>query len=352
MKVVLSALLALSLVAGAVEAKPAKKKAARAKAAKQTRVTLPPKAQAVSDVTVAPAASAAAQEQTSSATISETVAQQAPKKWSMLIDIWAEGNINGVNRSGDKTTVRNENNGSAANTVFENTVTLRPTYKVTDIASASVGIDIVHSFGSVDGSDGGYVTPLDLYLQAAHSKIALAGPVTLKSYIRPYLPTSEASANEVSGRYLAVRAGLTAGMPLGNGIELSYNAEPRYYFQKNKTFLKKQDDSSFEYAATENYRLKHWLGLSFESGRLSGYQNLGMRTRVYHQDQDVDTGATLTAPQKDELYVETGLGYQIVDNFALNGGFYTETNNFRNNNGWTVYNDTAYFYFVEGVVTF
>ncbi len=346
MKVAFSALLAtvlgLSLAVGTANAAP-KKKAARAKTAakKSTSATqLPAKVEAAAP---APAPTVATEPaQTSAAPIAAAVTEAAPKRWGLLIDIWAEANVHGVNAASDSVT---------GNEAWENSFQIRPSYKITDTASVAVGIDMVHTLGSVAGKDDGKFTALDAFFQVAHSKLLTLGPVNVRGYLRPYIPTSEASQNPESGRYFALRGNLSAKTDLGSGFALSYTLEPRYYAAKNASY-KKVEDGEVSWKATEDYRVKHWLGLDYEAGKFSGYTNWGVKSQMYNQDSDPDTGKVLIGRQKDQIYSELGLGYQIIENFAMNVGTYTETNNFRDNDAFVLFDDNQQLYFVEGVVTF
>jgi hypothetical protein len=351
MKVAFSALLAtvlgLSLVVGEAQAA-TKKKAAKKSAAKATTsaTQLPAKVEAAAP---APAPTVATEPaQTSAAPIATAVTEAEPKRWGMLIDIWAEGQVHGMNRS-------SSGGAEAGSETMLNSFQIRPSYKITDTASVAAGIDVEHSFGSQGKADqdGGVWTTYDAFVQVAHSKLLTLGPVNLRGYLRPYLPTSEASQNPDSGRYLALRGNLSAKAPIGGGFNVSYTVEPRYFMAKNASYKTYKPDGSLKaWKATEDYRVKHWLGLDYENGKFSGYTNWGIKSQMYNQDSDADTGAELTTAQKDQLYSETGIGYQLIENFALNVGYYTETNNFRDNNAWVAFDDKEFLYFVEGVVTF
>jgi len=337
----LATLLGLSLVGGeASAARVTKKKVTAKKAAQKKTSQVPAKVlPAKAEVTPAPAPPVAAQVQTSKATVAETVAPAQPKRWGLLIDLWAEGHVNGIHRA--------NSGGTYGSEAMENSIQIRPSYKITDVASVAVGLDMYHTFGSKTGTDNGQFTVYDSFAQVAMSKLFAVGLIKTKGYVRTYLPTSAGSRDPESGRYAAVRAGFTTALPLSRGLELTYNIEPRYFFQRNMSYT--NDDG--EWTAQENYRLKHWLGLSAEAGKFSAYQNIGLRSRYFHQDSDAQTGETLFAPQQDNLYWETGVGYQIIDNFALNAGYYTESNDIRRPD-FVVFDDTKYLYFVEGVVTF
>ena len=347
MKVVtlLAAVITLSLAGGQAQAAKATKKKAAKTAAKKTSnqeaAQLPAKVEPA-----APAAPAAAVEpaQTSAAPVATAVSEAAPKRWSFLLDYWVEGQVNGVNRS-------NSGGTAAGSEAMVATPQAKVTYKITDTASAAAGIDWEQTFGSKDGTDSGQWTMSDAFVMVAHSKLATLGPVNVRGYLRPYLPTSEASQNPNSGRYFALRGNISAKAPIGGGFSLAYTLEPRYFAAKNASYKTyKSDGSVKEWKATEDYRVRHWLGLDYENGKFTGYTNWGVKSQFYNQDSD--NGQNLSAPQKDQLYSETAVGYQIIDNFAMNVGYYTETNNFRDNNGWVMFNDKEYLYFVEGVVTF
>lgn len=300
--------------------------------------------------------------QTSSTTVdtSQTTTTKLPtdtssqtKRWDLMIRSWAEGQVHGMNRASDRQGLAKE--GAEGTETMTDTLEMRTTYKLNDTSALGVGLEATHSFGSVKGNDNGQFTMNDSYVQFAQSKIPLAGPATLKWYVRPYLPTSEASQNAESGRYLMIRASASASMPIGSGFDVSYNLEPRYFFQKNNAFKTYKPDGKFDkWKASENYRLKHWAELQFKnkSKTFQAYQRLGLRNQIYNQQTDANTGVAVKAAQKDQLYSETAVGYQVLDNFLAKVGVYTDSNDFRNNERWQWYDDKAYLYFFEGTVTF
>lgn len=344
MKVAFSALLAtvlgLSLAVGTANAAPKKKAAKKTAAKKSTSATqLPAKVEAAAP---APAPTVATEPaQTSAAPIATAVTEAAPKRWAFMLDYWVEGQVSGVNRSSSGGT-------DAGTETMMATPQARVTYKITDSASVAAGVDWEHSFGSQGtAEEGGHWKTYDSFVQVAHSKLATLGPINLRGYIRPYLPTSEDSQNPDSGRHFALRGNLSAKADIGSGFALSYTLEPRYFAAKNNAYKK-----AGKWKNTEDYRVKHWLGLDYEAGKFSGYLNGGVKSQMYNQDTDAATGAELVGAQKDQFYNELAVGYQVIENLALNVGYYQETANFRDNDAFVAFDDKEMLYFVEGVVTF
>jgi len=292
-----------------------------------------------------PAAPAA---QTTTADIAQTTQAVAPKRWALLVDLWNEVGMGAANRAQDPTSGNNADDSD----VLMNYTLIRPSYKVTDNASVALGMEFSNSWGATHQKENGAFEMSDPYVQVVHSKIATLGPVGIKGYFRAYAPFSESSQNTDKGQNLYLRGGLTAGASLSKVFNLSYSIEPRYYFKKNLSYAKTNGDGTVSYTATEQGRFKQWISLGAEAGKWSAYQNLGIRSRFYYQDSDVATGETLVTPQKDHLYMETGVGYQILSSFQLVGGVYTEGMDVRTRDDIALYNDNDSYYFVEGVLTF
>ncbi len=246
---------------------------------------------------------------------------KAPSRLGFSGEIWLETMANHVKRED-----------------WMNILLIRPYYKLTDNSSFAVGQELLHSIGGNEDKPGGTFSVLDTHVEYAHSNVAEMGPFTVKGYLRPYLPTSEASRDPVSGRNLMVRGQLSATAPINGHFKAGYWVEPRYFFQKNNSY----ESADGEVTHNEQARIKHWLGLTADVDGFVGYQFVGINSRYYHDD----------GPQLDALYWETGLGYQFSENFVFYAGGYTETTHDIKKKDFLFFDENEFLYFLDGIFTF
>lgn len=248
--------------------------------------------------------------------ITEVEADKAKSRWGFTGEMWFETMANQVKRES-----------------WVDIMLIRPYYKISDTSSFAIGQELLHSVGGNDEKPNGTFTVLDTHIEYANSHIADVGEFTLKGYLRPYLPTSEASQNPVSGRNMVVRGQLSLTAPVDGHFRAGYWVEPRYFFYKNKSY----DDVHNEQA-----RVKQWLGLTADISGFVGYQFVGINSRYFHEE----------GPQRDDLYWETGLGWQFSPNFVFYAGAYTETSNDTRKNDFVFFDESEYLYFLDGIFTF
>jgi hypothetical protein len=242
--------------------------------------------------------------------------QKSDSRWGFTGELWLETLANRVKRED-----------------WMNIMLIRPYYKITDSSTFAVGQELLHSIGGSDEKPGGTFTVLDTHIEYAHSDIADIGDFKIKGYLRPYLPTSEASQDPIKGRHLMVRGQMSATTPVNGHFKAGYWVEPRYFFYKNKY----SDD-----VPNEQARIKHWLGLTADINGFIGYQFVGITSRYFHEDR----------PQQDDLYWETGLGWEVSKNFLFYVGAYTETTNDMRKNDFVFFDENEYLYFLDGIFSF
>ncbi|MGE3974917.1 MAG: hypothetical protein AB7F59_10360 [Bdellovibrionales bacterium] len=328
--------LAASTSFAATKAAKAKSAKAQAAAASASTAATTPATEAPTTVEAGPAVAPSAS--TSVASVSATAAPVAPKKWGLLIDSWTEAGIAATNKANADDSIQQNANHS---------VLIRPSYKLNDTTSTAVGIEFNHDIVSRNKERTGAMT--DPYVQLASSKLATLGAAKIKGYIRPYLPLSLASQDPVKGRDLAVRAQLNIERPISKALTVSYNFEPRYFFQKNKGYSAVNDRGVATFTHQEQYRLLHWASLEASMGKVGFYQNAGIRSRWYNEANDPIQGRSVTPNQRDDLYLESGLSYALLEQLTVVGGVYTDSRNLTQNNNTLegIYRDDESMYFLE-----
>lgn len=331
----------------------AKAKTAATKAAiAETPVTVAPVAAAPAPVVSSPSAGQSA------STVAAATQEVKKSKLGMLIIDRADFASDTANRS--------QTTQAAA------TLTLRPSYKLTDTTSVAAGIDIDHSFGADEvgpNKSKAKWTPYDAYLMLSKSNLGtLPGGIAAKGNARFYLPTSEGSQDaETLG---VLRANLTLTKTWGK-ISLAYSADPRVYFQKNLSYVKagetdryadpnkdaaaeaKEPTGPLKSTATNAYRLTHLVELGFQATeKLSFYSDFGIDHRYFNADPVWD----IAAVQKDNLLTETGASYAFNDNFTLILGAEQLGPDLRspseNNEANAAYREDKTSYFVEADIAF
>jgi hypothetical protein len=314
-------LLSVSLLASvSMAATPKNAKAAKAKvtaAAKKPATTLP----AVKTVEATPAptieaapVALAPSSATSTASLSTATSAVAPKKWGLLVDSWTESKVDAANLATADDSVEQKVNHA---------LLIRPSYKLNDTTSAALGLEFSHDLMERNQKAGREAAFSDPYAMIASSKLAMLGAVKTKGYLRAYLPVSIASQDPVSGRHTVLRAQTNFVYPVSKAINLSYNLEPRFYFQKNRAAIGVNAAGARTVTPSENIRLTHWLSADASMGKFGLYQNAGLRSRWYNEYQARIDGPNVIPNQRDYLYLETGLSYAVLEQFTVAGGIYT-----------------------------
>lgn len=323
------------------------KAAPKAKATAAKAATELPAATETTVEAPAPVSATAPAASTSTASISTATAEATPKRWGLLIDSWTESGIAATNRAqSDDTVEQNVNHG----------LLVRPSYKLNDTTSVALGFEMNHDIAARNKERTGTVT--DPYAQIANSKLGMLGPVKVKGYLRAYAPLSLASQDPVAGRDLALRSQVNFVLPVSKAINVSYNLEPRYFFNKNKVVTTYDAEKNrFIFSSKENYRLLHFANLEASAGKWGFYQNAGMRSRWYHDTEaymdnligrpGYKAGTKIGTDQKDELYLESGLSYAPIDQFTIVGGVYTDSHDLTKGPSQGIYRDDESLYFLE-----
>lgn len=370
MKSVLSYVVALSLVGATGIAAPTTKSTAKKSTAKVSKkvykknVKRPVKAKRVAKAvplptrpeTVdpsAPAASIKPASQSSKASLTQAVQEAKPKRFKLLLDSWNEVEVNSTNRGNSSATALN---------------LVRPSYLLNDVSSVAVGIEFNNSWGTVKDNESKFQFT-DPYLQYAHSNIINMKFAKITGAFRYYVPVSESSMNEDTGRFGRFRANMEMIGNVTPAVAIGYHLSPRYDFRKNlsygetKTTTKKEIDPNTNQEVTvqtQTTTFKPTLQLTVVhfgfaradlGKKFSLYQNLGFVNQQWNEDNG------LTKDPVANFYAETGLGYDFTKNFSLIAGVYTYsadtlTGAKKFNEGLALYNENDSKYFLEGVVSF
>ncbi|MEQ1875664.1 MAG: hypothetical protein ABL958_03400 [Bdellovibrionia bacterium] len=359
MKALVGMLAVMSLMGGSAYAAPTKSasksslsKVQIAKAKKKKKATTPKQIEAavaapapVVAQAPAPAAASAPAAQTSATPITTATAEAPVKRWSGMWDTWSEAGM------------QDANFGKAD---IEAAETVRIAYKLTPVLSASITGTFSHSWGTTSDNKRTFVAE-DPYLMLAHSKVLGNLPANLKSkaYARFYPGISEGSRNKDQLGF--VRGMWNIGIQPTKALSITYELQPRYYFQRYKTYqsletrdadgtiLKKPSEKANTMA-----RLKQYANIGLELGAFSAYQNLGVDYVWFHSDPEANNSANRDVAHQENLYAETGIGYSLTDNLTLAAGVYTEMarNLLDQKDDFSIYRDNESAYFLEGTVTF
>lgn len=353
MKALVGMLVVASLVSGTAQAAVTKRvrNGATAKKSKITKKAQAPKAQKVAQALpteLPPAAQAPAPAPaatTSTASVSTVTAEAAPKRWSFMYDTWSEVGMEDANYGRGN---------------FDAAETIRVGYKLTPVLSISLTNTLLHTWGYTTDNRREFSID-DPYLMLAHSKILgdLGSTLSSKAYVRFYPGVSESSRNKDQVGF--VRGMWNLGVEASKALKFSYQLEPRYYFQRYKTYqsLETRDaDGAILTAPSEKVttaaRLKQFVAADVSFGKLGFHQNFGIDYEWYNSDPEANKPANRDVAHKEFLYVETGLEYALNDVLTLAAGVYSEKarNLLDQKNDFSIYRDNESLYYLEGTVAF
>lgn len=156
---------------------------------------------------------------TSAGTISGSLQQAAPKKWSA--DFYAESYL-GVQDA-------NKGQGNAASAAF-----VGINYKINDRFKTYIRQNVGASFSNQEGKDSKY-TMEDTEIGLGLGKIVSWNDGGIAVTNRFYLPTGEASRN--AGQIARLREVIKTSQTLDGSFEVGHILDPRIHFQSRDTFI-------------------------------------------------------------------------------------------------------------------
>lgn len=286
------------------------------------------------DTAVPSAAVAAPTAGQTTSTVQAATAEVKKKKFGFLL----------VNRADLSASAANRSKGSDASGYL----LVRPSYKLSDSLSLAIGQEFGHSYGTQMNGKAAWVM-YDPYAMISASNLGtLPGGIATKGSLRFYAPTSESS--QMKDTIGMVRFNGTIEKSFGK-FSVSYNLEPRVYFQQYNTYIDVTDNNKEK--ATIGYRYANWLEAAYQfSDAVGMYSIFGIDHRYFNGDSN----AGIKALQKDHLIAETAVTVNATKNITILAGISQDTDgsNLRDpnvNKKDPVYRDELMTYFVEADIS-
>lgn len=229
-------------------------------------------------------------------------------------------------------------------------MSLRLGYAVTDKVKVGLGTDAEHSYGALNTGKANWIL-YDAFASISHSSLlTMPGDINLSGGFRFYAPTSEGS--QAAGLIARLRGNVKLSRQFGP-VSVYYSADPQYYVQSYLTSVTVKEAGAEEHSGNRQYRLLHFIGADWQiNPKWSFSSMLGFDQGWYYNDPNFPN-----QKRRDEtadLYAETSIGYQLIENLSLGAGVTQTAPNVLDQNSpeGPLYRDEFTKYFMEATLAF